>query len=90
MSIEFTREAFIKLLVRSDRTGAVARERALLVLIQNQTEDERVSEQTKYHNNTGFMPMHASKMTSFARQIQRSRYPEGERLSSIVTGKQEA
>lgn len=80
-NIEFTRDAFIALLTRQDRTGAKARERALLVLIKNQTEDERQAEQTKYHNNTGFMPMHARMMTSLARQVQRSRYPEGERLS---------
>lgn len=79
--IPFTREAFIELLSRRDDRGNRARERALLVLVQNQTQDERRDETTKYHNDTGFMPMHAKKMTSFAQQVRFSRRPHGQRLS---------
>lgn len=80
-TIPFNRDAFIALLSQRDEQGNRARERALLVLLQNQTADERRDEQTKYHNDTGFMPMHAKKMTSFAQQIQRSRRQPGDRLS---------
>lgn len=79
--IPFDRSSFIELLSRCDKTGNYARERALLLLLARQTQDERTQEQTKHHNNIGFMPMHAKMMTSFAKQIQRSTRPKGERLS---------
>jgi hypothetical protein len=80
-NVALTRDGLIDLLSRTDDLGNRARERALLVLVQNQTADEQRDEATKYHNGTGFLPMHARKMTSFALQVQRSRRPKGERLS---------
>lgn len=80
-AIPLTRVAFIELLSRTDEVGNRARERALLVLVENQTHDERRDETTKYLNDMGFMPMHAKKMTSFAMQVQSSRYPKGRKLS---------
>lgn len=76
-----TKEAIRELLARRDRVGNAARERALTVLVANQTSDERRSETTKYHNDTGFQPMDARMMTSLAQQVARSSRPEGERLS---------
>lgn len=76
-----TKEGIRELLHRDDRSGHYALERALLVLLSNQTADERVQETTKYYNMRGFMPMDAKKMTSFANQVRYSRRPKGERLS---------
>lgn len=79
--IQFTRASFIELLSRIDEVGNTARERALIHLYNRQTSDERRTEQTRHHNNIGFMPMHAKMMTSFAKQVMTSRRDPGQRLS---------
>jgi hypothetical protein len=49
------KEAVIKLLATNDQAIA----RALLVLHENQTADERNSDATRHHNGKGFRPAHA-------------------------------
>lgn len=51
------------------RTNDKAVIRALLVLMANQTSDERDSETTRHHNGEGFRPCHARMGTSMAKQI---------------------
>lgn len=53
----------VKLLETNDKAVA----RALVVLYERQTADEKVSEHTKHHNNRGFRPCHARMGTSMAK-----------------------
>jgi hypothetical protein len=76
-----TKQSIRDLLHTDTPVGHRALERALLVLLANQTFDERRDQTTKHYNNRGFMPMDARKMTSFAKQVQYSRRPKGEQLS---------
>jgi len=81
MTTQLTKEAFQALLAREDRVGNIARERALLILLANQTFDEVRDQTTKHLNDKGFQPMDARMMTSLAQWVKRSIRPEGERLS---------
>lgn len=56
------KSAIVELLLNNDRALA----RALVVLNNRQTADERVSEQTKYTNKRGFSAAHAKRGTSMA------------------------
>ena len=56
-------------------------ERSILVLYSRQTETEQSSEATMGTNHMGFTGADAKLLTSFAKQIQTSEYPEGRRLS---------
>lgn len=58
-----TRDYIVHLL----RTNDKALGRALVALNKRQTQDEQYSEQTRYLNLRGFMPMHAKKGTGMAR-----------------------
>lgn len=49
------------------RTNDKAVCRALVVLFERQTEDEKASENTRHHNNRGFRPCHARMGTSMAK-----------------------
>jgi len=62
-----TKEAIVKLLETDDKAVC----RALVVLTRRQTDDEKASEQTRYHNGRGFRPCHAVMGTSMAKQIER-------------------
>ena len=53
----------VKLLETNDKAVA----RALVVLYERQTADEKASEHTKHHNNRGFRPCHARMGTSMAK-----------------------
>ena len=53
----------VKLLETNDRAIA----RALVVLFERQTEDEKATEHTRHHNNRGFRPCHARMGTSMAK-----------------------
>lgn len=81
-----TREEITALLHTNSPLGNRAVERALLVLLSNQTEDERRDETTKHTNDKGFTSADAKKMTSMARQVERSPYPKGQKLSSKQLG----
>jgi hypothetical protein len=60
----------VKLLETNDRAVA----RALVVLYERQTEDEKASEDTRHHNNRGFRPCHARMGTSMAKFYLRNGY----------------
>jgi hypothetical protein len=49
------------------RTNDHAVARALVVLYERQTEDEKSTEHTRHHNNRGFRPCHAKMGTSMAK-----------------------
>lgn len=53
-----TRESLIQLLA-NDRTRATTIGRALVVLLERQTQDEKQSNTTKHHNMRGFQPCDA-------------------------------
>lgn len=56
-------------------------ERSILVLYSRQTEAEQSAEATMGTNHMGFTGADAKLLTSFAKQIKASTYPEGQRLS---------
>ena len=60
--MELTRESIVNLLSTNDKAVA----RALVVLKNNQTADERTSETTRHANGMGFRPAHARMGTSMA------------------------
>lgn len=73
MSTKYWHEDQIKaLLQRSDR----AVERALLALLERQTQTEKQTESTLVRNSEGFLPGDATYMTAWAEQVRR-----GEKLS---------
>jgi hypothetical protein len=49
-------------------------ERGVLALYRFQTEDEKVSSETRYHNGRGFNAIHAPFLTSIAKQVMAGRY----------------
>lgn len=55
-------------------------ERAILVVYNNQTTDEQRSEQVKYHNGKGFLPMHAHRGTYYAQWILSGKHLSGRHL----------
>lgn len=63
-----TKQDIIDLLMRNDRAVG----RALVVLNNRQTADERTSERTKHQNNRGFNAAHAKRGTSMASFYQRT------------------
>ena len=62
MKPEVDKQYIIDLLRRSDKAIA----RALVVLTERQTNDEKDIQQTKYSNGKGFRPCHARMGTSMA------------------------
>jgi hypothetical protein len=70
MATPLTREDITKLLLTNDRAVA----RALIVLNNNQTADEQVSESTSYHNGRGFRPCDAYMGTRMAKFYIRNNY----------------
>lgn len=63
-----TREAFIVLLNTNDKAVI----RALIVLNERQTEDERQIEATRVNNGKGFKPCHARKGTSMVKWFEKT------------------
>lgn len=59
---EWNKERIVELLATNDKAVG----RALLRLLQNQTNDEQVAQSVKYRNNQGFRPCHARMGTSMA------------------------
>ncbi len=59
-------KASIKALLR--RSDAAVK-RALVVLYDRQTQDEKRDDRTKYHNNRGFNHGDAKKLSEFARYV---------------------
>lgn len=68
--MELTANAIIELLRVNDRAVA----RALVVLNERQTDDEKTSEATKHRNDRGFRPCHARMGTSMAKFYLRNGY----------------
>lgn len=65
-----TGKDIVNLLKTSDKAIA----RALIVLFERQTDDEKTSENTRHHNNRGFRPCHARMGTSMAKFYMRNGY----------------
>lgn len=65
-----TKEQIVHLLQVNDKAVI----RALIVLTERQTEDERISEETKLNNGRGFRPCHARMGTSMAKFYSRNQY----------------
>lgn len=65
-----TKEFILHLLETNDRAIG----RALVVLLNNQTADEQVSEDVRYLNGKGFRPCHARMGTSMAQFFLRNNY----------------
>ena len=57
--MQLTKEYIQALLLRKDAVGAKAVGRALVVLLNNQTSDEKSTEATRHRNKTGFTPSDA-------------------------------
>jgi hypothetical protein len=66
--MELTKDKITDLL----RTNDIAVARALVVLYNNQTFDEKQAQDAKYLNNKGFRPCHARIGTSMAEQYLRT------------------
>lgn len=64
-------KAYIVELLRNNDRAVM---RALVALNNRQTDDEQVSENTKYDNGRGFRPCHARMGTSMAKFFQRTGY----------------
>lgn len=75
------REQVIQMLHSDTPQGRRAVERALLVLLDRQTADERSQETTTHRNSRGFTQADARMMTSLAKQVLSSGYPKGKQLS---------
>ena len=83
--MELTKESIIDLLARNDQAIA----RALVVLYNNQTFDEKQNQDVKYRNNKGFRPAHARIGTSMAEQyIRTGKLSEKQVRYWRVTGKE--
>lgn len=65
-----TKDNIVQLLKNNDKAII----RALIVLTERQTLDERASENTKYLNGKGFRPCHARMGTSMANFYGRNKY----------------
>lgn len=66
----WTKDKIVNLLANNDEAIA----RALMALTARQTQDEQVSEDTKYLNGQGFRPCHARMGTSMAKFFDRNGY----------------
>jgi hypothetical protein len=66
------------LLVKSD----LAVEKAILVVYKGQTEDEKRTEDVKYHNNKGFLPYHSIRGTYYAKYILSGKHLSGKHLET--------
>ena len=75
--LKWSREQLNALLLRNNK----AVERALVLLYERQTADEQIGECTVHANKVGFSGIDGEILTSFAKQILRSPYPPGQRLS---------
>lgn len=75
--MELNKSNIVNLLEENDRAIG----RALVVLLQNQTHDEQISENTKYLNNKGFRPCHARVGTSMATFYKRNGYLTPKQIS---------
>ena len=62
-------------------TNAKFLERAIVKVYEKQTQDEQQTQSTNHNNNVGFNSSDSFILSSFAQQIIKSTYPEGNRLS---------
>lgn len=65
----YTKEQIQQMLTTNDRAVI----RGILAIFNNQTSDEKQSEQTRLNNGIGFNGADAPIMSSFAKQIQQNR-----------------
>lgn len=71
--IKHTKQSIQELLCRSDK----AVERAMVVLHEYQTADERQEGQTRWNNGVGFMTMHARRGTYYAKWVLSGKHLSG-------------
>ena len=76
MNTALTKESIAHLL----RTNDLAVERAMVVLYERQTHDERASSTTSHDNKRGFTCAHASKGSYYARWVKSGRHLTGYHL----------
>ena len=76
---DWTQAKIKTLLEKNDR----AVERALVVLYDRQTEDEKRADDTKHHNNRGFTQADARFMSSMARQVLRGVHLSARQLAFL-------
>lgn len=81
----WTKEEIKDLLKTNDK----AVERALLALLERQTEDERNTESTRHTNNRGFTQADARIFTSMAKQVKRGYSLSAKQLGFLRNGKSE-
>jgi len=79
----WTKESIYKLLETNDKAVG----RALLVLLANQTDDEKLHQCTKYDNGKGFSPFDARRMTSLALFFKAKNYLSDRQLAWLRAGK---
>lgn len=72
----WNKDSIKELLIKNDR----AVERAILVVYNNQTMDEKNEETVRYSNGKGFLPMHARRGTYYAEWIMSGRHLNGRHL----------
>lgn len=83
MTKTWTKDEIKELLKTNDR----AVERALLVLLSRQTNDEQSQETTRHSNNRGFTQADAAIFTSMAKQVQRGYRLTEKQLAFLRNGK---
>jgi hypothetical protein len=76
--MELTRENITRLLQTNDR----AVERAITVLFDRQTQDEKATSTTRHENQRGFSCAHSSKGSYYARWIRSGRHLTGWHLEN--------
>ena len=69
----WNKDSIKELLMKNDRVV----ERAILVVYNNQTSDEKNSVTVKHNNGKGFLPMHARRGTYYAEWINSGRHLSG-------------
>lgn len=74
------RIAHIKNMLATNERWAI---RGLLRIFENQTEDEKSAEHTRYHNKIGFSGADAEILTSFAKQVLKGRKMSPKQMAII-------
>ena len=73
----WTEEKIVSLLNRSD----LAVERAMVAIYDRQTQDEKVTSDTRHNNTVGFRGNHASRGSYYARWVLGGRHLTGKHLA---------
>lgn len=77
---QWNKDSVKELLSSNTPRGNSAVERAIIVVFNNQTADEQRTEDVRYHNGKGFLPMHARRGTYYANWILSGRHLNAKHL----------